>query len=194
MKPRTLLFLFGILLFASGCGSGGNDIQLPPESELQTTSVQGISIGKPPSWSFIDREEYPDRFPKNIILLMSSVEPWGEGETFATVAVAKEDIPESTSAKKYGEAAVKKTESEIINYERISEETVTIGDIEAKYLRFKGRTAFDENQLEWQHLFIAKGNTGYVVSSTAPLDASNENKDLLRKIVLSFSFAPDTAP
>jgi hypothetical protein len=174
------------LLLLAGCGLLGDEEKIPTDNELQTITTQGVSIGKPPSWNFIEQTEKPEDFPKGVLFLMSSVEPWGQGTTFATVAVATEQIPLGTSSRKYAEAAAQKTEQEVINFEKVGEETVTIDGNEGKLLQFRGKNKAGEDTLEWQHLFVAKGTMGYVISSTAPTDLNDEQRTLLKNIVLSF--------
>ncbi len=183
--------LFSALFVLAGCfhsGDGDTSIVTTDVSdEVQEVRTRGIVLEKPVEWDILTREDSPDKLPPGVILLFSSVEPWGAGDMFATVSVAREAVPSGTSARRYTGAASKKTKDSIVQYEEIENANMKIGDHNAKYIRFSGKSSLEEPTLEWQHLFLATEDMGYVVSSATPPDASNAQKDLLKQIVTSFN-------
>ncbi|MBI5414091.1 hypothetical protein HZA38_01085 [Candidatus Peregrinibacteria bacterium] len=188
MKPFLSASLLGALLIFAGCGGGSPEYQIPGDTELESISLQGISLKKPPSWELIDRTDRPDAIPSDVILLMRSVEPWGAQLNFALVGVGKEKLPENTSSIQYAKAAVQKTEQEIVNYESVSEEDIDIQGNKAIFLQFRGKESLSGDVREWFHLFVAKNDMGYVVSAVTPLDAEANQKEFIKSIVKSFAF------
>lgn len=190
MKRFFSIFAIGILLVFSGCF--GDDEESDPaeiEAQMEVTEFRGIQISSPPEWDVLTRADSPQDFPQDVLLMLRSVEPWGSGETFATVSVASEELPAGTSSRRYAEAAVQKTEQEMIGFELINEENIDVSGNQAKLLTFSGKSALEEDTLEWQHLFVAQDERGYVVSSAVATDATESEKQTLRAIVTSFGFA-----
>jgi|GEM_PF-5237326 len=183
------LGVFSLLLLLSACGGDTTEPTSVADIEFTRVGTADLSLDKPTSWNFLTRAEDPTKLPKGVLFIMSAVEPWGAGQTFATVAVAEEKLPQGTSSKQYAEAGSLKTQGEIAGYKKISEESLSIGGQDAKLLEFSGRDSFEGTEFIWQHLFVAQDGKGYVVSSTAPQDATVEQRTLLKRIVTSLAFS-----
>lgn len=189
MRVKNISALVLCAVLWSGCVGSDDSSDLVAEYESLTVEYESVSLRHPLEWEVVTRDQAPQDIPSNILLIMSNPEPWGKSLSFASVTVAKESLDQGMSARRYAESAVKQTGQEVIDYERISEEDIELGGENGKLLSFRGRERLGGEMNNWMHAFVGVEGQGYIVSGIYPLDASEEQANVVKQIISSFQIA-----
>lgn len=182
--------IIGILtpLLLTGC-LGGDDTNVEEISGSSLFEHSNFSILVPSDWETITSSDFTSNIPRETIVVFKNNI---KSEIFtANVNVSATAIPEDIQVEDFELSSKAKAKTTLISFEELSSNPINISSgenfIEGKRLAFTGKKEASDPIIYFDQIFVIKGRTGYVVTSSSRLNEDETVVKFLDSMLNSFS-------
>ena len=178
MKKLLLLTsLLGVVLLA-GCGTKTGTTVTTTTTTMQTFDGSGFSIQYPANWN-----EQENVYGASVMFFS----PQLSGDQFReNVGIVTEVLPTDMAVADYYTSIKTTITNYIKDYQELSNEDITIGDVAAKKIVYVGMQS--NYKLKWMQVLVIKNKVAYVINYTASADTfadfSKEADAMIKSFVL----------
>ncbi|QQR83218.1 hypothetical protein IPJ72_05430 [Candidatus Peregrinibacteria bacterium] len=168
-----------LIVTLTACGGS-----TPPEDTLQTYQGDHFTISVPKEWEVLTRSDFFADIPQQALVAFTS--PEGYDGFFLNISVLGEDLNQAVSSIDYGRANINLANQNVVDYEKIQEATLDVGEQKALVHIFHGRLNPSEKLIRFVQMYVTSGEMGYVVSAGMLPDTPKDIRDQIGAAVTSF--------
>lgn len=181
-KITAVLFLMSALTVLSACG--GSDDTIPSAENLRAYDGGNFTIQIDPAWKIINQSDFYAEIPKETLVAFASPEAYNG--FFINVNIIREPLNQNATSIDYGRANINASGQNLVDYQKIQEVDIDLNGESALLHIFQARLNASEKLIRFIQLYVAQGQTGYIVSGGMPPDTPQELRDLVGAMVTSF--------
>lgn len=189
-RLSTALF-FGVILLLPGCLGLGDDeettsSEMVPIAFYRIVQSDDFALQVPEDWETL--QEFSSDYPTNtVVAFRNNIE---DHDFIANVNIVDNEVEEGTTSSEYALAMIETLESQLLNYQQISQEETTlwVGDTEVSTLltTFEGTNDGGKPVRQFIQLYAVKGTKAFIITGTYDKDDTELAIDQVKQTVESF--------
>ena len=178
-KALAVLMIAMFTAVLSGCGSTEN-----PSTSLKTYEGGLFTISINPEWKIITESDFYPEIPEETVVAFTMPEAY-DG-FFINVNVIKETLKGDVASIDYARANINMAAQNLTDYEKVQEAELDVNGTPGLIHIFQARLNPTEKLIRFIQLYVAKNNTGYIVTGGMLPSTPQNLRDEIGSSVSSF--------
>lgn len=141
------------------------------------------------NWITKTKADFGSNIPASTIVTFSEPEPQAGYQK--TISIISENLPPQTTSLEYAQANINSAINNIIEFEKIEERDIMLGNSKSKLLIFSGKSNLQAKSLKYIQTYAVKDQTGYTITASSQLDTDETILKELENLVTSFKITEE---